>query len=96
LERAGAFAVVIESVPAALATSITAELKIPVIGIGAGPGCDGQVLVSYDAFGIFDAFVPRFVKQYAHLGGEMTKAAKEYIADVRESRFPAPEHSILQ
>jgi 3-methyl-2-oxobutanoate hydroxymethyltransferase len=96
LERAGAFAVVIESVPAALATSITTELRIPVIGIGAGPGCDGQVLVSYDAFGIFDAFVPRFVKQYADLGGEMTKAAKEYIADVREGRFPAPQHSILQ
>jgi 3-methyl-2-oxobutanoate hydroxymethyltransferase len=94
LEKAGAFAVVIESVPAALAEAITGELKIPTIGIGAGPGCDGQVLVSYDAFGIFDAFIPRFAKRYANLGDEMMKATKEYVADVREGRFPGPEHSI--
>jgi len=95
LERAGAFAVVLESVPSALAASVTAELKIPTIGIGAGPDCDGQVLVSYDAFGLFDTFVPRFVKQYAKLGDAVTQAAKEYIADVQGGRFPAPEHSRL-
>jgi 3-methyl-2-oxobutanoate hydroxymethyltransferase len=94
LERAGAFAIVLESVPEGVAAAITAELKIPTIGIGAGPGCDGQILVSYDAFGLFDTFVPRFVKQYAHLGDTMVEAAKEYIADVQQGKFPAPEHSI--
>jgi len=93
LERAGAFAVVLESVPSALAAAVTAELKIPTIGIGAGPDCDGQVLVSYDAFGLFDSFVPKFVKQYAKLGDAVTQAAKDYIADVQGGRFPAPEHS---
>jgi 3-methyl-2-oxobutanoate hydroxymethyltransferase len=93
IERAGAFAVVLESVPSALAAAITAELKIPTIGIGAGPDCDGQVLVSYDAFGLFDTFVPKFVKQYAKLGDAVTQAAKEYIADVQGGRFPGPEHS---
>jgi 3-methyl-2-oxobutanoate hydroxymethyltransferase len=93
LERAGAFAVVLESVPSSLAAAVTAELKIPTIGIGAGPDCDGQVLVSYDALGLFDTFVPRFVKQYAKLGDAVTQAAKEYIADVQGGRFPGPEHS---
>jgi len=94
LEQAGAFAVVLESMPAEVAAAITRELTIPTIGIGAGPSCDGQVLVSYDAFGLFDEFVPRFVKQYTRLGDAMTTATKEYIADVREGRFPGPEHSI--
>jgi 3-methyl-2-oxobutanoate hydroxymethyltransferase len=94
LEQAGAFAVILESVPAGVAEDLTAELKIPTIGIGAGPGCDGQVLVSYDAFGLFDTFVPRFVKQYANLGGIMVEAAKQYIDDVRKGRFPGPEHSV--
>jgi 3-methyl-2-oxobutanoate hydroxymethyltransferase len=93
LERAGAFAVVLESVPSTLAAAVTAELKIPTIGIGAGPDCDGQVLVSYDVLGLFDTFVPRFVKQYAKLGDTITQAAKEYIADVQGGRFPGPEHS---
>ena len=93
LEQAGAFAVILESVPDGVAEEITAELKIPTIGIGAGPGCDGQVLVSYDAFGLFDTFVPRFVKQYANLGGIMVEAAKQYIDDVREGRFPAREQT---
>lgn len=94
LERAGAFAVVLESIPDAVAAAITAELKIPTIGIGAGPACDGQVLVSYDAFGLFDVFVPRFVKQYARLGEAMVDAAKEYIADVQQGKFPGSEHSV--
>ncbi len=94
LEDAGAFAVVLESIPAELAGEITARLKIPTIGIGAGPHCDGQVLVSYDVFGLFDEFVPRFVKQYANLGAQMVVAAKEYAADVQAGRFPAEEHSV--
>ncbi len=93
LERAGAFAVVLELMPAEVAGAITSELKIPTIGIGAGPGCDGQVLVSYDALGLFEEFTPRFVKRYANLGDQMVKAAQDYIADVQEGRFPAVEHS---
>jgi 3-methyl-2-oxobutanoate hydroxymethyltransferase len=88
LERAGAFAIVLEAMPNALAAAITAELKIPTIGIGAGPDCDGQVLVSYDAFGLFDTFVPKFVKQYAKLGDTVTDATKQYIAEVQDGRFP--------
>ncbi len=93
LEQAGAFAVVLESIPAELAMRITAELEIPTIGIGAGPHCDGQVLVCYDAFGLFQDFVPRFVKRYAELGDEMKQAARAYIEEVRNGAFPAPEHS---
>lgn len=92
LEQAGAFAVVLECMPANVAATITDELAIPTIGIGAGPYCDGQVLVSYDAFGLFDEFQPSFVKRYANLGEEMTAAARQYIADVQEGRFPAAEH----
>jgi len=92
LEQAGAFAVVLECMPANVAARITDELAIPTIGIGAGPYCDGQVLVSYDAFGLFDEFQPSFVKRYANLGEEMTAAARQYIADVQEGRFPAAEH----
>jgi 3-methyl-2-oxobutanoate hydroxymethyltransferase len=94
LERAGAFAVVLESVPEDVAERITSELRIPTVGIGAGAGCDGQVLVSYDVLGLFDTFVPRFVKQYAKLGEAVIAAAKEYISDVEAGRFPAPEHTI--
>lgn len=94
LEQAGAFAMVLESMPAEVARAVTARVAIPTIGIGAGPHCDGQVLVSYDALGLFDAFVPRFVKQYAKLGEAVVAAAKEYIADVESGRFPAAEHTI--
>jgi 3-methyl-2-oxobutanoate hydroxymethyltransferase len=87
---AGAFAIVLESIPASLAARITSALEIPTIGIGAGVGCSGQVLVSYDAFGLFDGFVPSFVKQYAQLGQTMTQATRAYIEDVRAGRFPAP------
>jgi len=93
LQQAGSFAVVLESIPAELARRITAELTIPTIGIGAGPDCDGQVLVSYDAFGIFDRFVPRFVKRYANLGEMIVNGTQEYIRDVREGSFPGEEHS---
>jgi len=93
VEEAGAFAVVIECVPADLARRITEALKIPTIGIGAGPGCDGQVLVTHDLLGLFDELRPRFVKQYAELGQEMRRAAEEYCREVREGVFPAAEHS---
>ena len=88
LEQAGAFALVLESIPAELACRVTSELAIPTIGIGAGPHCDGQVLVSYDVFGLFD-HVPPFVKQYARLGEDMVRAAERYAADVRDGSFPA-------
>jgi len=91
LQKAGAFAVVLESIPAGVARSITAELSIPTIGIGAGPHCDGQVLVSYDAFGLFDDAVPPFVKIYARLGRAIVEATREYIAEVEGGRFPASE-----
>ncbi len=94
VQDAGAFAIVLESIPAELAARITRESEIPTIGIGAGPDCDGQVLVSYDAFGFFEAFVPRFVKRYAELGAAVTEAARQYISEVRSGAFPAPEHSV--
>jgi 3-methyl-2-oxobutanoate hydroxymethyltransferase len=94
LEQAGAFAVVLESIPSSVAAEVTNRLSIPTIGIGAGPACDGQVLVSYDAFGLFDAFVPRFVKQYARLGDAIIQATKEYIDDIEAGRFPGPEHTL--
>jgi 3-methyl-2-oxobutanoate hydroxymethyltransferase len=93
VEEAGAFAVVIECVPAEMARRITEALKIPTIGIGAGPGCDGQVLVTHDLLGLFDQLRPRFVKQYAELGQEMRRAVEEYCREVREGVFPAAEHS---
>ena len=94
IEDAGAFALVVEKVPAELAQRVTSELSIPTIGIGAGPHCDGQVLVSYDAFGLFQGFTPRFVKRYAELGAVMTEATRAYIDEVRSGAFPAAEHSI--
>ncbi len=93
LEAAGAFAVVLECIPPEVAGAITAQLAVPTIGIGAGPQCDGQVLVSYDAFGLFDELAPKFVKQYADLGDRMIEAARQYIAEVEQGQFPAPEHS---
>lgn len=95
LQEAGAFAIVLECIPADLAARITEELSIPTIGIGAGPHCDGQVLVSYDALGLFTDFVPRFVKRYAELGAATTEAARAYIEEVRSGAFPLAEHSIL-
>ena len=89
LQQAGAFAVVLESIPDEVARAITQELAIPTVGIGAGPHCDGQVLVSYDAFGLFEEFTPPFVKRYADLGNTIVEAAREYISDVQKGRFPA-------
>ena len=89
LEQAGAFALVLECVSPELAGRITREVSIPTIGIGSGPLCDGQVLVSYDALGLYQGFVPRFVKRYAELGTAATEAAQAYIAEVRSGAFPA-------
>jgi 3-methyl-2-oxobutanoate hydroxymethyltransferase len=93
LEEAGAFAVVLEAIPDAVAEAVTARLKIPTIGIGAGPHCDGQVLVSYDMLGLFDTFVPPFVKQYACLADLIVTAARDYAGEVRCGSFPLPEAS---
>jgi 3-methyl-2-oxobutanoate hydroxymethyltransferase len=92
IEKAGAFALVVECVPAALAAKLTAAVKIPTIGIGAGAGCDGQVLVTYDMLGLFADLQPRFVKQYADLGAAITRAVQEYCREVREGEFPAKVH----
>lgn len=90
--RAGAFSVVLEKVPAALADEITAELPIPTIGIGASAGCDGQILVVDDMLGLFTAFKPKFAKRYAELGETADAAIAAYAEEVRARSFPAPEH----
>jgi 3-methyl-2-oxobutanoate hydroxymethyltransferase len=94
LEEAGCFSIVLESVPARLAALVSRRLSIPTIGIGAGVGCDGQVLVTHDLLGLFDRFTPRFVKQYANFHGEMREAFGQYIVDVKNRSFPAAEHSV--
>jgi len=94
LEEAGAFSLVLESVPARLAGAISKQISIPTIGIGAGAGCDGQVLVTHDLLGLFERFTPKFVKQYANFHAEMNKAFLEYIDDVETKRFPAQEHTV--
>jgi len=94
LEKAGCFSLVLESVPARLAEMISKRLTIPTIGIGAGAGCDGQVLVTHDILGLFDRFTPRFVRKYANLHDEMQNAFTAYIADVQNRAFPAQEHII--
>ena len=93
VEEAGAFAVVLECVPAKLAELISKSISIPTIGIGAGAGCDGQILVYQDMLGLFSDFTPKFVKKYANVGETMTQAFRDYIADVQEGSFPAPEHT---
>jgi 3-methyl-2-oxobutanoate hydroxymethyltransferase len=90
---AGAFAIVLECVPAAIAARITTELSIPTIGIGAGPDCDGQVLVAHDLLGLLDGFKPKFARRYAELGDLIQTAAESYIRDVRDARFPSDEES---
>ncbi|MDM9558992.1 MULTISPECIES: 3-methyl-2-oxobutanoate hydroxymethyltransferase [Bordetella] len=92
LEAAGAFALVVECTAEAVGRRVTEALGIPVIGIGASPACDGQILVTEDMLGMSGARVPRFVKQYAQLGAEIEQAAARYAEDVRGGAFPAPEH----
>ena len=93
VEEAGAFAVVLEGIPQDLAGEISQRLAIPTIGIGAGLQCDGQVLVIHDMLGLFDDFVPKFVKRYADLKQTMHGAVKEFVGEVKERKFPAQEHS---
>ena len=93
VEEAGAFAIVLECIPAPLATLITEKVGIPTIGIGAGAGCDGQVLVYQDMLGMYSGFAPKFVKQYRKIGEEMKAAFKEYVEEVQEGVFPAKEHA---
>jgi 3-methyl-2-oxobutanoate hydroxymethyltransferase len=93
VQDAGAFAVVLEGIPLDLAQEITGKLTIPTIGIGAGPHCDGQVLVLHDMLGLFDDFTPKFVKRYANLKTAVNGAIKEFIGEVKEQKFPTEEHS---
>ena len=93
LQDAGAFAVVLELVPAKLAGEITQSLTVPTIGIGAGPACDGQVLVLHDMLGLNDEFHAKFVKRFATLADDVRRAAGEFAAEVRAGRYPGPEHS---
>jgi 3-methyl-2-oxobutanoate hydroxymethyltransferase len=94
LEEAGCFSLVLEAVPARLAELISKKISIPTIGIGAGVGCDGQVLVTHDLLGLFDRFTPKFVKKYADFHHEMQRAFTDYIEDVETRRFPAQEHTV--
>lgn len=93
LEDAGAFAVVLEALPADLARRVTEALSIPTIGIGAGPDCDGQVLVLYDLLGLFDQFVPKFVKPYAHLKADALQALRRFKEEVEHEKFPSGHES---
>jgi 3-methyl-2-oxobutanoate hydroxymethyltransferase len=93
LEAAGCFAVVLEAVPAPVAAAVTRALHVPTIGIGAGGGTDGQVLVYHDLLGLYEGRAPRFVKRYADLAGEIRRALSAYAADVREGRFPEQQHT---
>jgi 3-methyl-2-oxobutanoate hydroxymethyltransferase len=94
LQEAGCFSIVLETIPTRLAKFISEKLEIPTIGIGAGAGCDGQVLVTHDLLGLFDRFTPRFVKKYANLHSEMGRAFQSYKSEVEAGAFPAEEHSI--
>src|SRR5436305_901006 len=93
LEDAGAFSIVLESIPAPVAAMVTERLEIPTIGIGAGPDCDGQVLVLHDVLGLFGEFKPKFAKRYADIGAQVTDALRAVDAEVRSGAFPDAEHS---
>jgi len=92
VQEAGAFSVVLEGIPTPIATKITESVDIPTIGIGAGPNCDGQVLVYHDLVGLFERFTPKFVKQYAECGKTIKDAVSQFCEEVREGEFPGPEH----
>jgi 3-methyl-2-oxobutanoate hydroxymethyltransferase len=93
LEAAGAFGLVLEAMPLTVAKDITSGISIPTIGIGAGPYCDGQVLVLHDLLGLFDDFVPKFVKPYAHLKADVLQALGRYKAEVEQGKFPSDSES---
>jgi len=94
LQEAGCFSLVLESIPGRLAELVSQRLDIPTLGIGAGAGCDGQVLVTHDLLGLFERFTPKFVRQYANLSGEMRRAFSEFKADVKTNAFPSVEHTV--
>ena len=93
LDDAGAFMIVLELIPDGIATAITEAVVMPTIGIGAGPGTDGQVLVSNDLLGLYEKFIPKFVKQFANLAPQIKAAFEEYVKEVESGAFPAPEHT---
>jgi 3-methyl-2-oxobutanoate hydroxymethyltransferase len=93
IEKAGAFMVVIEAVPAPVGKLLSENLTVPVIGIGAGPGCDGQVLVTPDMLGVQDELTPRYLKRYASLSPIMEEGVRKYLSEVKSGTFPAEEHS---
>ena len=93
LQDAGVFGLVLEKVPASLAAQVSSELDVPVIGIGAGPGCDGQILVTHDMLGLYTKFHPRFVRRYAQLAETMKDAFSRYIEDVKARDFPSEDES---
>ncbi len=93
LEEVGCFGIVLEKIPAALAEKVAKEVSIPIIGIGAGGGVDGQVLVMHDMLGINQGFSPRFLRRYANLAEVMTDAVQNYISDVKSGDFPTPQES---
>lgn len=92
LEEAGAFAILLEAIPARVAELIAKRAKVPILGIGSGPACHGQLLIVHDILGLFEAFTPKFVKRYADLAPIMLQAFQGYIRDVKEGAFPGPEH----
>ena len=91
LEKAGAFAIVVECVPRAVGAAITAAVRVPTIGIGAGPNCDGQILVTHDVLGLYSGVTPKFAKAYARLGADMKKAFATYRREVETGAFPDPQ-----
>jgi 3-methyl-2-oxobutanoate hydroxymethyltransferase len=93
LEEAGAFAIVLETIPAPLAKLITERVSVPTIGIGAGPDTDGQVQVFHDLLGLFTTFTPKHARRYAEIGDAIRRAVADYVADVRNRRFPTAEQS---
>ena len=94
LEQAGCFSLVLECVPAELGAFISERLTIPTIGIGAGPRCDGQVLVYHDVLGLYDGHTPKFVRKYAQIGAEMQHALEHFLSDVRDGNFPSDTESL--
>jgi 3-methyl-2-oxobutanoate hydroxymethyltransferase len=95
LQEAGCFSLVLESIPGKLAELVSQRLEIPTLGIGAGGGCDGQVLVTHDLLGIFERFTPKFVKKYANLSGEMRRAFSDFKSEVKDRKFPGEEHTVI-
>src|SRR3989338_7433942 len=92
LEEAGAYSIVLESIPAPLAEEVTQRLSIPTIGIGAGASCDGQVLVIYDLLGLDPSFKPKFVKQYTNLHAIITESVQQFATEVQQGKFPESAH----